>query len=114
MGMLAPSLHRESTDSLIHQNWSVATCIGVIPFCRSIYPIQSRFRVVGVGEPPKSSGSSPQASWINPDLLTMFQFHSTLPLPVDEEREVLHTKVRRYHCVCVSAYICISLIYGAE
>ena len=63
------------------------------PLPRSIYPIHPGFRVVAVGEHLKSSGSSSQASWITPELLTMFQFHHVPPLPIDQEREVLMSRV---------------------
>ena len=65
---------------------------------RSIYPIHPNFRLVAIGEPKKSAGQSERKSplhfpWISPELLSMFQFHHVMPLPVDQEKEVIMHKV---------------------
>jgi len=66
---------------------------------RSIFPIHPNFRLVAIGEPKKSASQSERKSplhspWINPELLSMFQFHHVMPLPVDQEKEVILRKVR--------------------
>ncbi len=80
-------------------------------FFRKIYPIHPKFRLVGVGETHKSSGgesaSSPSlASWLSPELLSMFQFHHVKPLPVQQERDIILSKVTLFlylptYIVCI-------------
>ena len=72
--------------------------------CRKIFPVHPKFRMIGVGETLKSSGSNQTggsgsgptpslAPWISPELLSMFQFHHVKALPVDQERHIIQHKV---------------------
>lgn len=72
----------------------------IILLVRNIFAVHPNFRLVGVGETHKSSstgqqsGSPPSlASWITPELLSMFHFHHVKPLPMDQERQVIMRKV---------------------
>uniref|UniRef100_A0A3B4CIV5 von Willebrand factor A domain-containing protein 8 n=1 Tax=Pygocentrus nattereri TaxID=42514 RepID=A0A3B4CIV5_PYGNA len=55
---------------------------------RCIFPIHPSFRVIALAEPPVLGSSSQQ--WLNPELLTMFFFHTVKPLTKSEEAAVIH------------------------
>ena len=96
------------------------SCLLIFP-CRKIYPIHPKFRLIGVGETHKSSanqsGSSPSvASWLSPELLSMFHFHHVRPLPVEQEKQIIRSKVRsgrvrwgRMNC-CLGAWAVVCRI----
>uniref|UniRef100_A0AAR2IZC8 von Willebrand factor A domain-containing protein 8 n=1 Tax=Pygocentrus nattereri TaxID=42514 RepID=A0AAR2IZC8_PYGNA len=56
-----------------------------------IFPIHPSFRVIALAEPPVLGSSSQQ--WLNPELLTMFFFHTVKPLTKSEEAAVIHGMV---------------------
>ena len=75
----------------------VCTCMCL--WHRSIHKIHPKFRVIGIGEPQKQTSrmggvSSTQTSWLHPELLSMFPYHHVKPLPREEERKVILSKVR--------------------
>lgn len=72
-------------------------------FFRSILPIHPSFRVLALAEPPvvgaaTSNGSSSSNSrgqqWLNPELLTMFLYHTVSPLAMAEEMGLIQSLVR--------------------
>ena len=66
---------------------------------RNIFPIHPNFRLIGIGETQKSSSSGQRgfsqslASWISPELLSIFHFHHVKSLPVSQEKEIIQRKV---------------------
>lgn len=54
---------------------------------RSIFPIHPSFRIIALAEPPVIGSTTQQ--WLNPEILTMFLFHTIKPLAKAEETAVL-------------------------
>ncbi|GFS38586.1 von Willebrand factor A domain-containing protein 8 [Nephila pilipes] len=53
--------------------------------------IHPAFRIIALAEPPKLQGK--KDNWMNPELLSMFLFHSIRPLSLDEEKIVIQSIV---------------------
>uniref|UniRef100_A0A3B3RZN2 von Willebrand factor A domain-containing protein 8 n=1 Tax=Paramormyrops kingsleyae TaxID=1676925 RepID=A0A3B3RZN2_9TELE len=54
---------------------------------RSIFPIHPSFRLLALAEPPVQGSRGQQ--WLNPEILTMFFFHTVKPLDVAEETSII-------------------------
>ena len=94
----------------------------VCTICRKIFSVHPKFRMIGIGETVKSSGSSQPsghgssghapslAPWISPEVMSMFQFHHVKALPVDQEKLVIQHKVHISRALLSSTYFCIGLL----
>lgn len=68
---------------------------------RSILPIHPSFRVLALAEPPVvgaatgggGSSSNRGQQWLNPELLTMFLYHTVSPLALTEEMSLIQSLV---------------------
>lgn len=70
---------------------------------RSILPIHPSFRVLALAEPPVvgaatagggGGGNNRGQQWLNPELLTMFLYHTVSPLAMAEEMGLIQSLVR--------------------
>lgn len=62
---------------------------------RSIFPIHPSFRLLALAEPPVQGSRGQQ--WLNPEILTMFFFHTVKPLDVAEEASIIQGMVSMGH-----------------
>ncbi|KAG8186062.1 hypothetical protein JTE90_005415 [Oedothorax gibbosus] len=59
---------------------------------KKLLRIHPAFRIVALAEPPKLQ--SKKDNWINPELLSMFLFHTVRPLSLKEEKIVIQSSVK--------------------
>ncbi|XP_062861685.1 von Willebrand factor A domain-containing protein 8 [Trichomycterus rosablanca] len=62
---------------------------------RGVFPIHPSFRVIALAEPPVAGSSTQQ--WLNPELLTMFFFHTVKPLAKVEEVAIINGMIPNVH-----------------
>ena len=80
-----------TVDTLYHCSIinNIVSCI----FFRAIYPIHSKFRIVAIGEHIAQQINNTKGDWLNPEVLSMFQYIHVTSLPQYEERQLLLQKV---------------------
>lgn len=65
----------------------------LVSLFRAIYPIHSKFRIVAIGERIAQQINNTKGDWLNPEVISMFQYIHVTPLPQYEERQLLLEKV---------------------